>query len=209
MLAPRKVLWTTPDSAIDRIFELVPLHACDTVVDLGCGDGRVLLRWAELYTESHRARLLEDDGQPRSDNDGDNDGDTLGASRLPTFVGIDVDPGRIQTAKSAWLNAVSTHRIAARIPYQFHCANAVEELDLWRDAATVLYVYLTPRGMRQLRPLLDHRGGDDGQENPSLSTSLQVLSYMNPLPDATLVRRESVLVPHHPDAAWPLYFYEL
>lgn len=196
MLAPRKVLWSTPDAAIEKIYQTIPLSARDTVVDLGCGDGKVLLQWAELCTAEETS--------PRNVHESRNDNrhhPTCTAKNGPAFVGIDVDPDRIQAAEASWLRNVSTLRIDSSIPYQFHCANAVEQLELWRDSATVLYVYLTPRGMRQLRPILKDRSKE--------TATLRVVSYMNPLPDATLVRRELVSVAHQPNAAWPLYFYEL
>jgi hypothetical protein len=194
MLAPRKVLWSTPDAAIKKIFETVPLSGNDVVVDLGCGDGRVLLQWAEMYTAAFAQRLEE--LTPSDDET------TKVERKIPTFVGIDIDPERIHVVETAWLEAVLSQRIAANIPYQFHCANAVEQLQLWQPKATVLYVYLTPRGMRQLRALLD-------RDEAGSTSILRVVSYMNPLPEATLIRRDCVVVPHQPDAAWPLYFYKL
>jgi hypothetical protein len=197
MLAPRKVLWSTPDAAIEKMFEIVPLDGGDVVVDLGCGDGRVLLRWAELYTAAS-----DQVTRRRSDDKSTSNSHT---TSMPTFVGIDVDPERIQAAEAVWMQSVSTQRIAANIPHQFYCANAVEKQELWRDTATVLYVYLTARGMRQVRPLLNH-----GDQNYETRQNLRVVvSFMNPLSNANLVRRERVLVPHQPDAAWPLYFYKI
>jgi len=205
MLAPRKVLWSTPDAAVRRAFELVPLCEADTVVDIGCGEGRVLLEWAKLVC-----------------NDNSDITATSKRSRSITFVGIDTDPERIQAANRAWQEAVKAEQIGGGAGdtsptdasgsggggikimacyRQFHCANAITNPSLWKSA-TVLYLYLTPRGMRQLRPLLDE--------------CLQlryVVSYMNALPDAAALllleqNRERVRVPHQPDAAWPLYIYK-
>ena len=197
MLAPRKVLWSTPDAAVRRAFELVPLCEADTVVDIGCGEGRVLLEWAKLVCN--------------------NNSDATSKSRSINFVGIDTDPERIQVANRAWQEAVKAEQIGGGAGdtspadtsgssgikvmayHQFHCANAITNLSLWKSA-TVLYVYLTPRGMRQLRPLLDQ-----------CSQLRYVVSYMNALPDAAALleqHRERIRVPHQPDAAWPLYVYK-
>jgi SAM-dependent methyltransferase len=199
MLAPRKILWSTPLEAIERVHYFVPLDGRDTVVDLGCGDGRVLVQWAELFWKHHEATA-----SPRA-NDADattSDGEPC---IMPTFIGIDVDPERIEAARAAWSEAVSSHRIPSTLSARFHCANALDSLELWTNTVTVLYVYLTPRGMRQLRPLLEKTATD---QKPS-TDRLRVVSFMNALPNAHLIRRECVKVQHQPDAAWPLFFYSL
>ena len=112
-------------------------------------------------------------------------------------MGIDTDRERIQTAEYSWKEALRTSQIDSRISGHFHCANALAD-GFWKESATVLYLYLTPRGMRQLRPVLD--------ECPKLRI---VVSYMNTLPDAKLLAREVISVSHQPDAAWPLYIYQL
>ena len=48
MLAPRKTLWSTPAEAIERAIELLNISADDVVFDVGCGDGRFLIRCHEL-----------------------------------------------------------------------------------------------------------------------------------------------------------------
>ncbi|ETV70840.1 hypothetical protein H257_13621 [Aphanomyces astaci] len=43
MLAPRKVLHSTPVGVIEQAFSLAQVNGSDVVCDVGCGDGRVLL----------------------------------------------------------------------------------------------------------------------------------------------------------------------
>lgn len=44
MLAPRRVLWSSPTEVVQEALDLVgPLSSDDRVVDLGCGDGRFLI----------------------------------------------------------------------------------------------------------------------------------------------------------------------
>jgi SAM-dependent methyltransferase len=196
MLAPRKILWSTPLEAIESAHCFVPLDGRDTVVDIGCGDGRVLVRWAELLWKS-KADARTSDGE---------------LCNMPTFIGIDVDPERIEAARAAWSEAVSSHRIPSTMSARFHCANALDSLELWTDTVTVLYVYLTPRGMRQLRPFLEKTRTDlkpTTDLKPSTDRLRVVVSFMNALPNAHLTRRECVKVQHQPDAAWPLFFYSL
>ena len=54
MLAPRKKLWSTPIGAVDHaiIWTQGDLKPNDSICDIGCGDGRIILRWAELYSQS-------------------------------------------------------------------------------------------------------------------------------------------------------------
>lgn len=48
MLAPRKKLWSTPLEVVDRAIELLAPKEGDVVWDIGAGDGRFLLRCAEI-----------------------------------------------------------------------------------------------------------------------------------------------------------------
>lgn len=48
MLAPRKKLWSSPKEVIDSAIELLDLKGDDTCFDIGCGDGRFLLRSVEI-----------------------------------------------------------------------------------------------------------------------------------------------------------------
>ena len=47
MLAPRKKLWSTPMEVVDQAIDLLEIGASDTVVDIGAGDGRFMVRCAE------------------------------------------------------------------------------------------------------------------------------------------------------------------
>jgi len=140
--------------------------ATDKVCDIGCGDGRVLLAWAAA----------------------------VGTCNI-SFVGIDIDETRIKQATENFQQARAEGRIDSRVSISFHCTNALEATDLFQDA-TVLFLYLIPRGLRQIEPLIQNR-------------KRRVITYMAPLPDATPVRHEMIPVPHQPGAAWPLYLYQM
>lgn len=156
MLAPHNTLWSTPDR---------------------CGDGRVLLQWAQSYSQT----VLSSSA-----------GET--ADKLPSFVGIDIDPDRIAQEKQLFCEAQKQGRIDSRLSVTFHCTNALEAQSVFVDA-TVIFLYLIPRGLRI--------------KNDTLTQQFhrRVLTYMSPLPNKSHVRRELIAVPHQPGAAWPLYLY--
>jgi hypothetical protein len=256
MLAPRKTLWSTPDAVIGRVAQMVgPLSATDKIVDLGCGDGKVLVRWAEIYSANlqnfpHDSNACENETTgdgigsiPKSGCNADTDEvEYLQETMInaisprkstrpqhPTFIGIDVDPDRIRTAQAAWDNAVRVSRsLLFDIPCEFHVANAVLNDETWNHiSTTILYVYLTPRGMKQLkRQILEKEGvlrkggtnyprtedlNDPCMNDCSFSHGAQrriIVSYMNPLPETMLLRKEYVSIPKQPDSAYPIYMYE-
>jgi SAM-dependent methyltransferase len=176
MLAPRKTLWSTPDAVIEKIVERMELKASDNVLDVGCGDGRVILQWAKALSSSQSA------------------------DPAPSFVGIDIDPARINEANIALKQARDETSIDTRIEIAFHCANALESEQLINEA-NIIFLYLIPRGLRIIKPLL--------MKQLSHGKTLEVVSYMSPLVDETPTRVERIPVPHQPEAVWPLYFYKL
>ena len=140
MLAPRKTLWSTPDSVIQRVIDCVDLHSRDKVCDIGCGDARVLLQWATVY--SQRISTCE--------------AEEVQHQCFPEFLGIDVDPDRIEQANQKLRSAQATQLIDPRIRITFFCGNALDCPELLQNV-TVYYLYLIPRGLRNINPLLLER----------------------------------------------------
>jgi hypothetical protein len=60
MLAPRKKLWSTPLEVVDRAIDLLEINSSDTVVDIGAGDGRFMVRCVER-TEASKVIGVEID----------------------------------------------------------------------------------------------------------------------------------------------------
>jgi SAM-dependent methyltransferase len=172
MLAPRKTLWSTPDTIISTAWIWIrPLLEEDSkICDVGCGDGRVLLSWARAYTAEKSSK------------------------KPPTFWGIDIDSERIQQARRELERAQQEGSIDPALSVTFVCQNALEHVSLFADAH-ILFLYLIPRGLRLMYPLLANQ---------------YVVTYMAPLStDETPRRHEMIAVPHQPGAAWPLYLYKL
>lgn len=177
MLAPRKTLWSTPDEVIEKAIQWsTEIHVDGEVIcDIGCGDGRVILLWAQAY--SSRALLSSDP---------------------PRFIGIEIDQDRINEAKTALGEAYCSGRVDRRISIDFLCKNAMEAAECLQDV-TIFFLYLIPRGLRIILPIIYETALRDRH----------VISYMSPLPNESAIRRECVPVKHQPGASWPLYLYRV
>lgn len=225
MLAPRKVLWSTPDAVIRQLChnevvmnEILNKNNKKVVCcDIGCGDGRVLFELAKFTTSQKRQRQRPNHSTTQKQEE-----------NVISFVGIDADPNRIEQCQNAWNSAVQVAKTIDEsfVQARFHCANAITETHLWNDA-TLLYVYLTPRGLRALlRTIqLSNINNNNANHHHHLYHSLRCLiSYMNPVVefhkqdpnqqktsivgvDPVQTIRQLVHVPHQPETKWPLYIY--
>ena len=110
---------------------------------------------------------------------------------------MSIDADRIQQARQAWQQAVQKGDIDARIKAEFYCQNALQAVDIF-NRATIIFLYLIPRGLRQIKPLL-----------LQIPHAVQVITYMSPLPEETPVYKERIKIPHQPNAEWPVYAYRL
>jgi tRNA A58 N-methylase Trm61 len=113
------------------------------------------------------------------------------------FIAIDIEASRIEQARANWRDAVGRGDLSADTRVNWQSANALQCFDVWKDA-TVVFVYLIPRGLKQILPLLEQ-----------IQHPLRVISYMAPLPGVTVTHKETITVPHQPDARWPIYFHYL
>jgi ubiquinone/menaquinone biosynthesis C-methylase UbiE len=192
MLAPRKKLWSTPLSAVDHCLQFLPLKQNDCVLDIGCGDGRILLAWAERISSNNKAINFD-------------------LSTL-LFRGIDIDADRIKECQVAVQDARDAGRIAPELKMEFVCANALESVELFQEANT-FFLYLIPRGLKQIAPLLI-------QHAQRLQQTIRVATYMSKLPSTSTVTQDGTCTirplgrafchaDHQREAAWPLYFYEI
>lgn len=191
MLAPRKKLWSTPNEVISHVIQTIALHPEDTVCDIGCGDGNVLLRWAEAYSSSYA---------------GEGKGEANQTQMMPTFIGIDIAEERIENAIRELDNYRRQGKILTRINVSFHCANALEASHLFQNA-NIFFLYLIPRGLRIMRPILEKHL--ETMESPCRASRSRVITYMAPLEETEPEQVFKVAVPHQPGASWPLYYYRI
>ena len=144
MLAPRKTLWSTPVEVIDTVIASLKVQATDVVYDIGCGDGRFVLR----CHEATGARC----------------------------IGVEIDDARADDAAAA---------VAAKATLGGQCTiikgNALEQ-DY--TSGTVFFLYLVPRGLKIILPLLQvhARAEPDMTQPDSLSSLLPPFPPLPPLP---------------------------
>lgn len=158
MLAPRNKLWSTPAEVIDSAIEALQITKEDIVYDIGCGDGRFLIRCAEI----------------------------TGAK----CIGVEINSLTAESASSAILRKGLNHLCQVLIE------NALE-LD-YKDA-TVIFLYLIPRGLRLVLPKL-----------LLIPNRVRIASYMAPLPPdmpPLYSKNIAVCVGQH-FVEYPIYIYE-
>ena len=107
------------------------------------------------------------------------------------MVGIEIDQKRAEEAKSNILAAKAS--LDAGIEIDILCANALE-IDY--NEATILFLYLIPRGLRMIKPIL--------QKNRH---ELRVITYIAGFDDEKPDKVHKVQ--HQNGSAWPIYFYRL
>ena len=112
-------------------------------------------------------------------------------------VGIEIDEPRAAEARNKVREAGLEHLVAIRV------GNALEA-DF--SEATAIFLYLVPRGLRIMLPLL--------RAHP---TARRVVTYMKGFKEGRwgdgedvpeLLQVEKVSPPHQPGAQWPLYLFE-
>ena len=193
MLAPRKKLWSTPSNVLDVVCQWIQLKPGDVVCDIGCGDGRVLLHLAAHWTAAAKE-----------------------STTSVSFLGLDINPERVEEASVALSLAKKDGRIHPQLSVVFHCANAMEEVELYQNA-THFFLYLIPRGLKIFKPMLlevlknkrRQQQSNDGDNNSGCMDFLTVLTYMSPLPGEKFNKKEVCQVEHQPGAAWPVFLYHL
>lgn len=113
------------------------------------------------------------------------------------MIGIEIDEGRAKEAKDNILAAKDSF-CSEVVNIEIICANALE-IDYTK--ATVIFLYLIPRGLRLIKPRL--------LNNRSETKELRVITYMAGFEDETPYNVTKCMVGHQGGAEWPIYFYRL
>ena len=169
------------ETAQRQSIALMDLQASDILFDLGCGDGRLLIR-AVSQVEGLRC------------------------------VGVELDTVFVERAQRA-VDQLSPH-VQERI--QIRCEDLTEILKATNDEdtskevptklddvsifdATVLYLYLLPRGLRQIKPFLDELV----KRRLARGHSLRVVAYT-----FSVAGWEPVKVDTSTKSGVPIYLYQ-
>jgi SAM-dependent methyltransferase len=164
------------------------------VYDVGCGDGRVLIQMASKSIPAENSQ-----SNYSSQND-----DKL--HHCHQFIGIEISQSRAEEARNNIEKARMDKLISNHVKVEIICANALE-VDY--SPATVVFLYLVPRGLRLIQPVLR-----SDTENNSLAIQKQqrpkrIISYMNPIEKETTIRKEYCKVGNVEGAAFPIYLYHI
>ncbi len=105
-------------------------------------------------------------------------------------VGVEIDEERSNEAKKN----IADHNLEED-KCKIICGNALEYN--YSDGVC-FFLYLVPRGLRIILPHLQ-----------SIGHPIRVVTYMAPLPGVEAISIIKVGTASHPEAQWPLYYYEL
>jgi SAM-dependent methyltransferase len=155
------------------------------VYDIGCGDGRVLIEMASRsipFTneeECDSAQRCEDD-QINSNTEGTSSMQQSSSSVAEAatttsqqhyctkFIGIDISPERVTEARNNIQKARTSNHIPSHVSIDIICGNALDtdNVDIDYTYATVIFLYLVPRGLRLIKPLIwpkeEEEEGEEG-----------------------------------------------
>lgn len=115
----------------------------------------------------------------------------LQTSPVGHAVGVEIDEDR---ANQAIADLLQMELDPSR--YQMLIKNA---LDVDYSSATAFFLYLIPRGLRLILPIIKQQ----------CKNSVRIVTYMSPLPEETPVSVVKVNTSSHLEAEWPLFYYEL
>ena len=107
-----------------------------------------------------------------------------------TCIGVEIDEERSKIA----LENIALHSLQES-KCKLICGNALEYN--YSDGIC-FFLYLVPRGLRIILPHLQ-----------SITHKIRVVTYMSPFPELVPISVTKVSTAAHPEAQWPLYYYEL
>jgi len=134
------------------------------------------------------------------------------------FIGIEISQERADEARSNIQHAQETNQIPSHVLIEIICANALDTNSIDYSRATVIFLYLVPRGLRLIKPIIwpkeampDNRGQAVTQTELIIQQKSKkhrrIITYMSPFEDEVYVRKELCRVDHQVGSAWPIYLY--
>jgi hypothetical protein len=191
MLAPRKKLWSTPSAAIDASQNLIELTSSDTLYDVGCGDGRVIIHLAS-NTPCRRFVGIEIDEDRAREAQAKVDQAKL-SGQIPKGVSI-------------------TIRRENALEVDYTEATAVFLYLVPRGLRLIKPYLVRKRGAQNE----GRNGSSEGAltcsgiaTDPNAAHPIRVVTYMAGFADERYIKKELCTVDHQEGAAWPIYLYHL
>jgi tRNA G46 methylase TrmB len=150
------------------------------VYDIGCGDGRVLIEMAsrsipftnEAYDSTQRCEDEQTNSNTEVTSSMQQSTSSIAAATSTTsqqhyctkFIGIDISPERVTEARNNIQNARTSGHIPPHVSIEIICGNALdtENVDIDYTYATVIFLYLVPRGLRLIKPLIWPKDEEEG-----------------------------------------------
>ena len=151
------------------------------------------------------------------------------------FVGIEISQERADEAIDNVQKAQEMNVITSDVTITIICANALDTTIIDYSKATVIFLYLVPRGLRLIKDIVwpEESGEPTTQQddttdeqtiNSNSKTSTQstttseeditnttkqrrIITYMSPFENTPYLRKEYCKVEHQEGAAWPIFLY--
>jgi len=153
------------------------------------------------------------------------------------FVGIEISQERADEAIINVQKAQELKEIPSDVTITIICANALDTTIIDYSKATVIFLYLVPRGLRLIKDIVcpeeseeptttQHDDINDTQQTVNISseTSTQltttseeditnttkqrrIITYMSPFENTTYTQKKYCKVEHQEGAAWPIFLY--
>lgn len=190
MLAPRKKLWSTPQSAITATARLTNLTSSDKLYDIGCGNGQVILHLAKT-TQCFQYVGIEIDPDRAKEAI-----KSIESANLDPNIKVEI---RCQNALDLVELVDATVVFCYLIPRGLKLIKPVLER--------------TVEARRRIRAKKFAKEDRDLEMKsiPAIEVEtgpvLKVVTYMSKFDTETFVSKETCTVEHQSGAKWPIYLY--
>lgn len=183
-LAPYNPTYT---SAISMAIDMLHLQSNDVLFDLGCGDGRMLIKAAQRVEGIRCVGIDIDSTLIKCGQDSI-------AKLQETSTGSYLDRSSIDIRCGDVLEEIEA---IGHAPTRSTGETPIQKMTLL-DEATAVFVYLLPTGLEKIKPLLD----EAATRRQKCGEPFRVVSYMFKIPD--IIAKETSL---ETKAKCPLYLY--
>ena len=195
MLAPRKVLHSTPPYVLKVAFTIAELRPTDLLLDVGCGDGRALVAAAVQIG----SRGIGWEINPERSAEAIAAVENAGLQER-----IAIHTGNVLSDAEPQLWELFGSILRGEVPASQATTDGVESCE-----GLVVLLYLTEYGVRKLLPMFLEAAAC---RDPSLGP-IRVLSYVYPFPrdcargSAPPQKKHWCADPENPDRSFPIFLY--